>query len=318
MFKNIELSLPFKMDKIQILMYITIILFVVIFAYNRLVPNKNTCSKEGMTAGELFFVDKFKTYSKVEDIYNSYYASIYDQLFLDKNRLKMELDQAAYYSKINKKSIVLDIGPGVGHHMRVFHELAGETKGLDKSKDMIKKAKKNYPYLQIDYGDAMDTMTYPEGSFTHITMFYFTIYYFQDKYGILSNVHRWLRKGGYFIVHLVNRKMFDPVVGLSNPFMMVNPQKYAKKRITKSKVIFNDMEFSSDFTLDEKKDMATFEEKMRHRPTNHIVQNNHTIYMPSLKSIVVQAERLGMEVVKVIDLEKVQYEYNYIYIFKKK
>ena len=66
MFKNIELSLPFKMDKIQILMYITIILFVVIFAYNRLVPNKNNCFKEGMTAGELFFVNKFKTYSKVE------------------------------------------------------------------------------------------------------------------------------------------------------------------------------------------------------------------------------------------------------------
>lgn len=310
--KNIEI--PYiKMDKIEFFLYTLIIIFVMLFAYNRFSSNK--C--EGMRMSDKHFTNKYKTNNTTKDIYTEYYASIYDQLFLDKARFSMELDQAAYYSKMTKKSNVLDIGSGTGHHLRILHEVVGDCRGIESSKEMIKQTKRNYPYIQVDLGDAMDTMTYSAGTFTHITMFYFTIYYFKDKYGILSNVYKWLRPGGYFIVHLVNRRMFDPVVGLSNPLTFANPQKYAKKRITKSTIHFNDIEFTSDFKLDDKSDTAIFEEKMKHKDTNHIIQNNHTLYMPSLKSIVEQAERLGMTVVKVIDLNKVQNEYNYIYILKK-
>ena len=50
--------------------------------------------------------------------------------------------------------------------------------------------------------------------------------------------------GGYLIVHLVDRESFDPILPPGNPLYVVSPQKYAKERITKTKVHFNDFIYS--------------------------------------------------------------------------
>ena len=66
--------------------------------------------------------------------------------------------------------------------------------------------------------------------FTDITCFYFTIYYLiKDKNAFLSNCYHWLKPGGKLIMHLVE-KMFDPILPVANPLVMVSPQRYAKKK----------------------------------------------------------------------------------------
>jgi len=327
MFKNLfhskipsipSISMPsmpkIKIDKPTLFLYIVTLVFLIVFVYNRTYTPK---IQEGMSLADMTFTEKYKTNQSIDNIYNKFYVSIYDQLFMEGNRLKFEVDRTASYTKMDKKSVVLDIGSGTGHHLRAFHQIAGETTGVEMSREMAKKSQENYPYIKINYGNALNNLMYPEGSFTHITMYYYTIYYFKDKYGILTNVYKWLRPGGYFVVHLVNRKMFDPVVGLSNPFVFVNPQKYAKKRITRSKIYFNDVEYSSIYDLDDKADTATFDEILKHKHTQNIVQNTHTVHMPSLKRIVKQAENIGFKVNKVLHMSPIQYEYNYLYIFQK-
>ena len=51
-----------------------------------------------------------------------------------------------------------------------------------------------------------------------------------------------MKPGGYLVVHLVNRDMFDPIRPASNPLFMVSPQKYAKNRIVTSTIKFKDFE----------------------------------------------------------------------------
>ena len=90
---------------------------------------------------------------------------------------------------------------------------------------------------------------------------YFTIYYFQDKKEFFDNCFKWLMPGGYLIVHLVDRTHFDPILPPGNPLMYVSPQRYAKERITSTKVKFTDFSYSADFKLDDSNDKAHFVEK---------------------------------------------------------
>ena len=46
---------------------------------------------------------------------------------------------------------------------------------------MVKYSKQQYPGLDIQKADVMNNIIFSPGSFTHITCFYFTIYYIEDK-----------------------------------------------------------------------------------------------------------------------------------------
>ena len=72
-----------------------------------------------------------------------------------------------------------------------------------------------------------------------------SFYYYKDKSTLLQNVYNWLKPGGFFVVQLVDKNKFDPVVPAGKPFVMVNPQSFAEKRITTSNVIFNNFEYKS-------------------------------------------------------------------------
>ena len=153
-------------------------------------------------------------------------------------------------------------------------------------------------------------------SFTHIICLYFTIYYIEDKTLFFENCFGWLRPGGYLVVHLVDRNMFDPILPPANPLLMLTPQRYAKDRITKSKVRFNNFNYTANFELDSKNDLAKFKEKFEF-DDGKVKKQEHKMYMPSQKEIETMAQDAGFLLHGVIDLIKSGYEYNYLYIFTK-
>ena len=61
----------------------------------------------------------------------------------------------------------------------------------------------------------------------------------------------WLEPGGWLALHLVDRNNFDPIIPAGDPFIMISPQNYAKKRITSSVVKFNNFKYRANFKLDE-------------------------------------------------------------------
>ena len=53
--------------------------------------------------------------------------------------------------------------------------------------------------------------------------------------------------GGHLILHLVDKSKFDPILPAGDPFDIVSPQNYAKKRITSTIVKFDDYDYKANF-----------------------------------------------------------------------
>jgi ubiquinone/menaquinone biosynthesis C-methylase UbiE len=217
----------------------------------------------------------------------------------------------------SSESKILDIGCGTGHHVASLGAKNFDVLGIDISTSMVEKAKENFPDYKFNVGDALDVNIFEPESFTHILCMYFTIYYFKDKTQFFNNCFRWLMPGGYLIVHLVDRDHFDPILPPGNPLLYVSPQRYAKERITSTKVKFTDFSYSADFKLDDKNDKALFVEKFKNDSDGKVRKNEHEMYMPDIQQIVDEAQLCGFIVESKADLLQCQYEYQYLYIFTK-
>jgi hypothetical protein len=126
----------------------------------------------------------------------------------------------------------------------------------------------------------------------------------------------WLMPGGYLIVHLVDRDRFDPILPPGNPLYVVSPQKYAKERITKTKIHFNDFLYTSNFNLDKENDISSFDEKFKFND-GKVRKQQQRLYMEDTSTIVNIAQDCGFILHGKIDMVKCAYEHQYLYIFIK-
>jgi ubiquinone/menaquinone biosynthesis C-methylase UbiE len=250
-------------------------------------------------------------------IYDDFYADIYDYLVFNNLKDDYEIGFILNSSAPSSESKILDIGCGTGHHVASLGAKNFDVLGIDISTSMVEKAKENFPDYKFNVGDALDVNIFEPESFTHILCMYFTIYYFKDKTQFFNNCFRWLMPGGYLIVHLVDRDHFDPILPPGNPLLYVSPQRYAKERITSTKVKFTDFSYSADFKLDDKNDKALFVEKFKNDSDGKVRKNEHEMYMPDIQQIVDEAQLCGFIVESKADLLQCQYEYQYLYIFVK-
>ena len=288
------------------ILFLLLVLIVVIFK-----GTKSLSRKEGFQQNDQFLI------KRDGEVYDDFYADIYDYLVFNEIKNEFEIGEIVNKTSPSSKSVILDIGCGTGHHVSRLAQQDLNVIGIDISPDMIAKAKENYPDYDFRVADAMINGTFQPSTFTHILCLYFTIYYFKDKLMFFNNCYDWLMPGGYLIVHLVNRDHFDPILPPGNPLMIVSPQKYAKSRITTTKVKFDNFSYSSEFKLEKEKDEAKFVEKFKDDVTGKVRQNEHTLYMESQKDILVLAQEAGFIIQGQIDLIKTQYEYQYLYILIK-
>jgi hypothetical protein len=126
----------------------------------------------------------------------------------------------------------------------------------------------------------------------------------------------WLMPGGYLVVHLVEPLQFDPILPPGNPLYIVSPQKYAKQRITKTKINFNKFVYNSNFNYDTENQIATFEEKFKFKDGKTRKQEQ-VLYMEDTEQIIVIAQQCGFTLHSKIDLIKCAYEYQYLYVLTK-
>lgn len=284
------------------------LLLLVILVFKGLKPNKFI---EGFEQKDQFLI---KTGS---GIYDDFYSDIYDYLVFNNLKDDYEVGYIMNSASPSSQSKILDIGCGTGHHVALLGSKGLDVLGIDISPSMIKKAKENFPDYKFNVGDALDGNTFEPNSFTHILCMYFTIYYFKDKTQFFNNCFKWLMPGGYLIVHLVDRHQFDPILPPGNPLLYVSPQRYAKERITSTKVKFTDFSYSADFKLDDKNDKAYFVEKFKNDSDGKVRKNEHEMWMPDVQQIVDEAQSCGFIVEGQADLLQCQYEYQYLYLFVK-
>lgn len=268
-------------------------------------------TKEGFIQNEPFLL------KSGSDIYDKFYAEIYDYLVF--NNVKNEYEVGEIINKTNpsEESKILDIGCGTGHHVASFASKGLDIVGIDISPSMIEKAKENYPDYKFKVGDALKSDEFTSNSFTHIICMYFTVYYLKNRNTFFQNCMKWLMPGGYLVVHLVNREKFDPILPPGNPLLLVSPQRYADKRITTTKVKFTDFAYNAEFQLDEQNNIAKFVEKFKNDKDDKVRKNEHIMSMPEPKVIVDEALNAGFILYSEVDLLNCQYEYQYLYIFTK-
>lgn len=288
------------------ILFILMIIIIILYVFK----NKKI-NKEGFVQQEQFVI------KSGDDIYDDFYVDIYNELVYSKVKDDYEIEKIETQTKLTSKSKVLDIGCGIGHHVSLLNNKNIDVLGLDVSTSMINKAKETYPKCKFKKGNGLNTMLFEENEFTHILTLYFTIYYFKNKEMFFSNSMKWLNRGGYLIIHLVDRDNFDPILPPGNPLILISPQRYAKQRITNTKVKFNDFSYSSNFNLDKEKNIANFTEKFKNDNDGKTRKQEHMFYMEDLDTIVNDAQRAGFILNGKIDLINCQYEYQYLYIFMK-
>ena len=291
----------------KVLILITLLLLLVL-VFKGIKPEKFV---EGFEQNDQFLI------KSGTDIYDKFYADIYDYLVFNNLKDDYEVGEIVNQSAPSSQSKILDIGCGTGHHVSSLGAKGIDVLGIDISPSMIAKAKENFPDYNFKVADALKASEFEQDSFTHILCMYFTIYYFKDKKIFFDNCYKWLKPGGYLIVHLVDRTRFDPILPPGNPLLYVSPQRYAKERITSTKVKFTDFSYSADFKLDDKNDTAKFVEKFKNDSDGKVRKNELTMYMPDVQQIVDEAQSCGFILESKSDLLQCQYEYQYLYMFVK-
>jgi len=296
-----------KMTNFGKLLLLVIILLAIIAFFRNVLSLK---PQEGFEQNESFL------YKKDVDVFDNFYSEIYDYLVF--NNLKNDYEVGSIVNTTNPKetSVILDVGCGTGHHVANLASKNLNVIGIDISPSMVKKAKEKYPEYNFQVGDVLDSHKFKFNSLTHILCMYFTIYYFKDKRRFFDNCMEWLMPGGYLIVHLVDRDHFDPILPPGNPLYVVSPQKYAKERITKTKIHFNDFLYTSNFNLDKEADIATFDEKFKF-DNGKVRKQQQNLYMQDTETILTIAQQCGFAMHSKIDLVKCAYENQYLYVFTK-
>lgn len=288
----------------------TVFLLVLLFLFKLFTKPKK---KENFIANKKKMIVK-----KNNDLYDDFYSELYDEFLHDKVKNNFEFYSIKNKTKIDENTNILDIGSGTGQMVHLFNKNNIQCEGLDKSKSMIKISKKNFPKYTFKHGNALDSLNYISSEFTHITCFYFTLYYIKNKDQFFENCNNWLEKNGYLIIHIVDRENFDPILNEANPISFISVQKYAKKRITTSTIKFGDFLYKAKFKLNKDYDKAIFTETMTHDESGSIRKNIHKLFMEKKSEIVNIAKNNNFKVNKIIDLVHIGYEYQYLYIFKKK
>jgi SAM-dependent methyltransferase len=296
----------------KILVFISLLLItIVFFKYVQKKSPYNNIKREGFQQQQEFL------FKKGLDIYDDFYANIYDFLVFNEVKNDYEVGLILNQNVPNTKTVILDVGSGTGHHVAKMAQNKNlEIIGIDTSPSMIKKAKENYPSLNFKQANVLNKDIFHNNTFTHILCLYFTIYYIENKADFFNNCIDWLMPGGYLVVHLVDRYKFDPILPPGNPLYVVSPQKYAKERITKTKVTFNEFVYNADFKLNESTNTAIFDEKFKFND-GKVRKQEHILYMNDVTDIVSMAQDAGFLLHAKVDLVKVAYEYQYLYVFMK-
>jgi ubiquinone/menaquinone biosynthesis C-methylase UbiE len=281
---------------------------------------------------ELKDIELYTWTTNTQEIYDSFYASVYDQISGQVDRTLAKCKLLGNIWKEDKKLSdpsqwsLLDVGCGTGHAIVSFaSQDVGRIVGLDNSPAMLKHAEtKVIPNSKLTDGEKqkiqfrMDSIVNPSacsaGEFTHITCLYFTFYYLKDQEEFFRMMNFWTKQGGKLAVEVVNKYKFDPILEPASPFIGFSLQKYSKERLRKSKIIFDKFEYESEFVLTDPK--AEFYETFRFK-NNYVRRQKHQFIMPNIENVVAMGKRAGWKYVGFQDLNPFGFEYGYLLCFEK-
>jgi SAM-dependent methyltransferase len=302
-------DLPCWMALMLFLAIVIITIWGISFFYNT-----KTKNQEGFTQEANFILKQ-----NDEVFEDPFYVGIYDDLFYKKIYNTYEVGVIINEIHPTSKDVIIEIGSKTGNYVHALKSNGYNIVGLDKSKAMVEHASKKYPDCKFIHGNPLEFMNFSSEYATAILLLDFSIYYISDRRTLFYNCYHWLKPGGYLVLHLVNRHMFDPVAPAAKPFTLVSPQSVAPERITTSDVVFNNFNYKSKFEIEgggDTNDTAKIIETMKDK-RGKVRKNVRSMKMTGQKIIIGEAKDAGFMMLSQYDLLKNQREYQYIYILYK-
>ena len=258
-------------------------------------------------------VEGFDNNYNQNNMYDDFYASIYDFIAFDNDKNNFEVKKIIEWTNPDMNSVILDIGSGLGHHVKELNEkYCGDIIGIDKSQDMVDYSKHLYPDISASFLniDITTGSAFPKQHFSHILCLYFTIYYIQDQKLFLQNCFNMLQNNGYLVLHLVNK---DNISTILRPDYVND---VLHNYIPKTTIDFNKFQYSSNFdtSLDDKN--VVFKEQFVFK-NGEKRTHNHNLFMNDPEVILNFVRSVGFIVEGKIDMADCNYENHYLYILKK-
>jgi ubiquinone/menaquinone biosynthesis C-methylase UbiE len=269
--------------------------------------------------------EKSRVLEDPQDIYDDYYAKVYDQLFSTPERISFEKNAIQEYA-LNEwpaaEIKVLDVCCGTSPHSEWMCKKGIDIVGIDTSEAMLKKARERCSSGRFYRGDITRAETFSQKSFSHAMLLYFSIYQFQNQKLIFDHLYSWLKPGGILIIHLADPEKFDPILDAASPFGMFSLQRYSKERVIESSVSFDQFKYKSRFLKDKQKNEATFEEVLTFSdPAKNkglkYREHKHRLFMPSVSEMLEMIKSSGFTRHEMLDMTSAGYEYQYILLFSK-
>lgn len=286
--------------------YILLVVLIIIVLYNSF--NVSACKKEG------FRVNKTYVYKTDNDIFDDFYASIYDVLVYNKIRNQFEIGSIIDTTSPNSESIILDISTRTGHHVNQLNNITTNVIGIDTSIAMINKSRQNYPTLEFAAADPLDNQAFQPNSFTHILALNNNIYYLDDKKMFFNNCYNWLMTGGYLIISLTDREQLNPINTIINIKSNLLPSFVDPTLLIDKTVKFKDFSYKPDYKP-LGKDIVVLNERFKYN-NGDIRENEHKLYIKDKPSILKMATNAGFIVLKMYDLKEIGFN-SYMYVLQK-
>jgi SAM-dependent methyltransferase len=309
-----------------ILFLLTCLHYIALVLYDKVTREKTTIYvEEG-------FVDPIGTtdrYLENDELYDTFYASIYDQLAQGAVRTQGEIGLLLHEWTSRgglpvEKMKILDAGSGTGIASAAFAKMnVSKVIGVDKSAAMIERAEKvtipastlteqQQQAIEFRNTDLLNPSALSAAEVTHAVMFYFVPYQVKDLEAVLRNMYVWIAPGGKLAIEVVNKHKFDPMLEAAAPWMAFSLQKYSDKRITKSSISFNKFTYEGEFDLQDPG--AEFRETFRFKD-GQVRRQRHRFHMPDISDIVKLGATCGFQYDKYIDLTPIGFEYAYLLCF---
>jgi 2-polyprenyl-3-methyl-5-hydroxy-6-metoxy-1,4-benzoquinol methylase len=250
-----------------------------------------------------------------ENIYDDFYVNVYDTLYKPKIQSNLEIKNIITMTHPSiEYSRFLDIGSGTGSLVHELNELGYSIYGIDKSVNMIDYSQNKYKKIHVDVADALETMLFERGTFTHIICNYFTIYQFKDKTLLLRNCYHWITPGGKLILHLVDKNRFDTIIPAGKPLNIESPQKYTNDRLLETHIEFDHYKYSRKTN----KDINMIQETFTDYSTGNVRQNEQYIFMETKEEILYKCKNIGFVLYGQINYERINGDqYQYMIILEK-
>ena len=246
-----------------------------------------------------------------ENVYDTFYSEMYDTLHDTKTRIQPELISIIKMTEPSPNhSVFLDVGSGTGNMVKELVDAGFDAYGLEKSADMISCTNKQFPNLEIVHSDVLDAMTFEKSTFTHILCTYFTIYHIENKTKFFRNCYYWMKPNGYLILHLVHPEQFKQLIPYPNT--EITSKTTANKRVLTNRAVFDDYKYNSCCEMNTNDNKCSLTETFVDKKTNHIRQNDQTLYMDSIMNIVNIANNNGFMLKGKSTINGDKYQFLYI------